>query len=112
VEVPELGAVVVRDTFPACVTVGELVHDTARAVVTRTHVYVWTADTGSPTLVEAAAYNPEESSVPPLNASRNKRTALRLADGRELHIVRASGCGCGNPLRHWQPWAPYRKGTM
>lgn len=112
-EVPEDGgAVVVRDTFPASVTVGDTSHDTARAVVTRRALYVWVVRDGQPHLVEEAPYDLGASRVPPLNASRARATVLSLDDGRQVHITRAPGCGCNNPLRHMTPWAPYRKGTL
>jgi hypothetical protein len=110
--------VVIRDVFPAVVRAGGQTWRNARAVITRDRVYVWTSRT---TAVIDAAYDPELSTVPALNASRSARTALVLT-AEPVNTMRAElvqhltvegqrGCGCGNPLKGWTPWRPYRKAT-
>lgn len=108
---PEPGAVVIRDVFPAEVAFGPTVLRSARAVVTRDRVYVFTSPSGRPALALGAAYDPELSKIAPLNAPRSKATHLALADGTTVHINGQRGCGCGNPLKAWVPWTPYRKAT-
>lgn len=107
-EWPEPDAVVIRDVFPAVVTFGPSTLRNARAVVTRSRVYVWTAR-GAPAV--ALGYDPMLSTVPSVNAPRSRRTYLRLDDGTGVTIDGQRGCGCGNPLKGWTPWRPYRKGT-
>jgi hypothetical protein len=107
-EWPEPDAVVIRDVFPAVVRFGPSTLRNARAVVTRGCVYVWTAR-GAP--AAAFAYDPAASEVPRLNAPRSRPTALTLAGGGSLIIEGQRGCGCGNPLKNWTPWRPYRKGS-
>lgn len=106
--------VVIRDVFPALVSLdtGQLMG--ARVVVTRTRVYVWTGDGGAPTLALVARYDAEPSRIPPLNASRTVATHLQLVDDSgaptmAVRITRQRGCGCGSPLRAWTPWQPFRK---
>ena len=105
-EWPEPDAEVIRDVFPAVVRFGPSTLRNARAVVTRQCVYVWTTR-GAP--AAAFAYNPAASTVPRLSAPRSTRTALSLADGSTLIVEGQRGCGCGNPLKAWVPWRPYRK---
>jgi hypothetical protein len=107
-EWPEPDAVVIRDVFPAVVRFGPSTLRSARAVVTRSRIYVWTAP-GAP--AATFAYDPAASEVPPLNAPRNRPTALVLGDGSSLIVEGQRGCGCGNRLKGWTPWRPYRKGT-
>lgn len=105
---PEPDAVVIRDVFPAVVRFGPSTLRNARAVITRQRVYVWTALT--PPAV-ALPYDAAASTVPPLNAPASRRTALALPDGGSLTVEAQRGCGCGNPLKGWVPWRPYRKAT-
>lgn len=108
-EWPEPDAVVIRDVFPAVVSFGPSTLRSARAVITRERVYVWTTR-GAPAV--ALAYDPLISTVPPINAPRSLRPAhLVLMDGSSLTVEGQRGCGCGNPLKGWVPWRPYRKGT-
>ncbi len=116
-EWPEQDAVVIRDVFPAVVRFGPSTLRNARAVVTRSRVYVWTAP-GAP--AAAFAYNPDASTVPPLNAPRSRTTTLalygsgntmRVEEVQHLTVEGQRGCGCGNRLKGWTPWRPYRKGT-
>lgn len=108
VEWPEADAVVIRDVFPATVTFGPSTLRNARAVITRERVYVWTSR-GAP--AAAFSYDPAASAIPPLNAPRSRTTTLTLSEGGELAVQGQRGCGCGNPLKAWVPWRPYRKGT-
>lgn len=106
VEWPEPDAVVVRDVFPAVVTAGPLSFRSALAVITRQRVYVWTQRV-APAL--AMDYDPDASQVPRLSAPRSAPAHLVLSDGTTLTVQGQRGCGCGNPLKGWQPWRPYRK---
>lgn len=100
--------VVLRDVFPAEVAVGGQVYRTARAIVTRNRLLVYLTTAG-PAL--DVPYDPAASSIAPLNAPRSRATRLALADGQTANINGQRGCGCGNPLKGWQPWRPYRKAT-
>lgn len=108
-EWPEPGAVVLRDVFPAEVAAGPTVFRSARTVITRERVYVFVTQDGKPVLALGMAYDPAQSVIPPLSAPANKASHLTLADGSQIHVNRQRGCGCGSPLKSWQPWAPYRK---
>jgi hypothetical protein len=108
VEWPEPDAVVIRDVFPAVVRFGPSTLRNARAVVTRERVYVWTSRTAP---AVASGYDSGSSTIPPLNAPRSRRTVLSLGDGSTLTVEQQRGCGCGNPLKGWTPWRPYRKAT-
>jgi hypothetical protein len=100
--------VVIRDVFPAVVTTGLDTYRNARAVVTRDRVYVWLTRA---TPVLEAGYDRDLSTIPRVNAPRSTRTYLRLSSGTALTIEAQRGCGCGNPLKGWTPWRPYRKAT-
>ncbi len=106
VEWPEPDAVVLRDVFPAVVTAGPSTFRSALAVITRSRVYVFT-ERVAPAL--AMSYDPDASRVPALNAPRSAPAHLVLADGQTITVQGQRGCGCGNPLKGWQPWRPYRK---
>jgi hypothetical protein len=47
--------------------------------------------------------------------SRAAHLSLRAEDGSltlpSVHVNGQRGCGCGNPLKGWTPWQPYRKAT-
>jgi hypothetical protein len=98
--------VVVRDVFPAEVAVGGNVYRSARAVITRDRLLVYLTTAGP---VVDTPYDRELSAVAPLNAPRSRASHLTLADGRPAHVNGQRGCGCGNPLKGWTPWQPYRK---
>lgn len=98
--------VVVRDVFPAEVSVAGQVYRSARAVITKERLLVYLTTAGP---VVDVPYDPEASSVAPLNAPRSKASHVLLGDGTLAHINGQRGCGCGNPLKGWQPWQPYRK---
>lgn len=105
---PTGSPIVVRDVFPAEVAVGGRVLRSARAVITRDRLLVYLTTAGP---VIDTPYDPAASAVPPLNAPRARAAHLVLADGTQAHINGQRGCGCGNPLKGWTPWQPYRKGT-
>lgn len=94
--------IVVRDVFPAEVTIGASVYRSARAIITRDRAYVFIAGNGAPTQVLDAPYDTEASTVPALNAPPRQATHLILSgdqEGTAVHVNRQRGCGCGNPLK-------------
>lgn len=104
----------VRDVFPAEVLHDGQVYRTARAIITRDRILVYLRP-GEPVI--DSPYEPRASTVPPLNAPRARASHLALiaADGSltspTVHVNGQRGCGCGNPLKGWTPWTPYRKAT-
>lgn len=104
----ETEPVVIRDVFPAAVAVGDDRYWTARAIVTRERVYVFTGAGRERLLRLDQPYDREASTIPRYNAPPRDPTHLVLDDGRTLSIARARGCGCTSPLRSWHPWQPYR----
>lgn len=116
-EWPEPDAVVIRDVFPAVVRFGPSTLRNARAIVTRQRVYVWTRPTAP---AVALPYDPAASTIPPLNAPASRPAHLviaatgntmEVAEVQHLTVEGQRGCGCGNPLKGWVPWRPYRKAT-
>lgn len=91
--------VVVRDTFPAEVTLGGDVLRPVRAVITRDRVYLFRAVEGRPSLHLDFGWQRDGSTVPEVHAPKNEPAHLLLEDGRVLHVNRAGGCGCSNPLK-------------
>jgi hypothetical protein len=100
--------VVVRDVFPAEVIIGGSSYRSARVVITRDRLLVYLTTAGP---VVDAPYDVALSAVAPLNAPRSRASHLTLTDGRPAHVNGQRGCGCGNPLKGWTPWQPYRKAT-
>jgi hypothetical protein len=98
--------VVVRDVFPAEVAVAGQVYRSARAVITRDRLLVYLTTAGP---VIDTPYDPAASAVAPLNAPRSRPSHLALPGGQQAHVNGQRGCGCGNPLKGWTPWQPYRK---
>lgn len=86
---------------------------TALAVVTRERVYVWIADGRERRLVYSEPYEQAASGIAPINAPRSQGSHLALAgeEAQTVHITRQRGCGCGNPLKGWQPWHPFATGA-
>lgn len=105
---PEESPVVVRDLFPAEVTVGGFTYRTAFAVITRERLYVWQAEGRDRVLRIERAYDPAASAVPGYNAPPRQEARLVLADGVDATVRRQRGCGCNSALRGWRPWRPYR----
>lgn len=105
---------VVRDVFPAEVLYDGQVYRTARAIITRERVLVYLRP-GEPVL--DLPYDPGASVIPRLSAPRFRaaHVAVRDADGSltapTVHVNGQRGCGCGNPLKGWIPWQPYRKAS-
>jgi hypothetical protein len=98
--------VVLRDVFPATVAVdGAPTYRSARVIVTRDRILVYVT-TATPVL--DALYDPVGSTIPRYNAPSGQRTIARLLSGVTVTVDRQRGCGCGNPLKAWRPWHPYR----
>lgn len=100
--------VVIRDVFPAEVIVRGQIYRTARAVITRDRLLVYLTTAGP---VIDVQYDPAASQVAPINAPRSRASHLTLLDGATAHVNGQRGCGCGNPLKGWRPWQPYRTAT-
>lgn len=98
--------VVLRDVFPAVVTLGDRTYRSALAVITRDRLLVYLTR-AAPVL--DAPYDRALSTLPPAHASRYAATYLRLSDRTGVTVTGQRGCGCGNPLKGWHPWTPYRK---
>jgi hypothetical protein len=105
--VSELSPVVIRDVFPAQPTLGSITYRSARVIVTRERVYVWTPQGRERLLVVDEPYLREQSTIPRYNAPPRDDTILALVDGRTLTVRRQRGCGCNSPLRGWRPWSPF-----
>lgn len=91
--------VVVRDTFPAEVSHGPDVYRPVRVLITREEVHVYAAEAGRGKLLFAYPWQRDGSTVPEVHAPKNEPAHLLLADGSTLHVNRAGGCGCSNPLK-------------
>jgi hypothetical protein len=99
--------VVIRDVFPAEVLFDSRVYRSARAVITRDYrLRVWLRP-GEP--VVDVELDPALSVIAPLNAPRSRASHLTAIDGLPALVNGQRGCGCGNPLKGWTPWQPYRK---
>jgi len=101
---------VLRSVFPAeVVGPGGVIWRTAKAVITRERIYVWVADGPRRRLVLSEPYEQAASEVAPGNAARTQRSHLTLAgeEAPTVHVSRQRGCGCGNPLKGWNPWQPF-----
>lgn len=96
----------VRDWFPAIVTVGGDTHRSARAILTRDRLLVWLTTAGP---ILDAAYDPAASALPAPSAGRFATARITLASGVVVTVAGQRGCGCGNPLKSWRPWTPYRR---
>lgn len=99
---------VIRDVFPAEVAYGGTVYRDTRAIITMDRLLVYLT-TGEPIL--DLPYDRAASSVAPLNAPRARSSHLTLTGGDTANVNGQRGCGCGNPLKGWTPWQPYRKST-
>lgn len=89
------------DLFPATVienpgTPDEFVHHVTRLLVGRDEIWVWEMRDGVPQLAVNDRY--EE-----ISGRRTTGWTATMSDGSTLFFRRASGCGCGNPLRGWSP---------
>lgn len=90
------------DLFPARVVLnpdqdGQVVHEITRLLVGLDEIWAWEMVDGQPALVVNERY--EE-----ITGRRTTGWTAHLGDGEStLYFTRATGCGCGNPLRGWQP---------
>jgi hypothetical protein len=92
------------DLFPARVVVnpdqgtdaGEEIFEITRLLVGLDEIWVWAMVAGAPALVLNERYED-------ISGRRTIGWTATLGDGRTAYFKRASGCGCGNPLRGWQP---------
>lgn len=89
------------DLFPARVILqpgqdDEVVFEVARLLIGLDEVWVYVVNNGVVNLVLNERY--EE-----ISGRRTIGWTATLGDGRTLFMMRASGCGCGNPLRGWLP---------
>lgn len=96
----------IRDWFPATVTAGGDTYRSARVILTRDRLLVWLSTAGP---VLDAAYDPAASALPPPSAGRYATARITLASGALVQVAGQRGCGCGNPLKSWRPWTPYRR---
>jgi hypothetical protein len=89
------------DLFPAKVVLnpdqdGQAVHEVTRLLIGLDEIWVWEMVDGQVELVVNERY--EE-----ITGRRTTGWTALLSDGQTLFFMRASGCGCGNPLRGWMP---------
>ncbi len=84
------------DLFPAEIHQGETIYYVARLLVGLDEIWVWTMVNGTIELVINDRYE-EITGRPTIGYTAT------LSDGSQLYFKRASGCGCGNPLRGWRP---------
>jgi hypothetical protein len=89
------------DLFPAKIVIDEgqddeVVHEITRLLVGLDEIWAWAMVDGQPALVLNERY--EE-----ITGRRTIGWTATLGDGRTAWFRRASGCGCGNPLRGWMP---------
>lgn len=96
------------DLFPARVVVtrdaDETVYEVTRLLVGLDEIWVWAMVDGTPQLVVNERY---ES----IDGRRTIGWTADLGEGDQVFFNRASGCGCGNPLRGWQPPFQTTQGT-
>lgn len=92
-----MGVQVALDMFPARVTLpsGATLR-TARVFVANGRVQVYTNDNG-----RAKLYYDRELLSSSGNTARS--LDLQVADG-SVKVARTTGCGCGNPLKRFNPW--------
>jgi hypothetical protein len=104
---PAAPPAVIRDVFPAEVVYDGQILRSARAVITADlRLLVWLRP-GEPVI--DVALDPDLSVIAALNAPRSRASHLTTTDGKPAHVNGQRGCGCGNPLKGWTPWQPYRK---
>jgi hypothetical protein len=95
------------DLFPATVTtVNGRIPDVRASVVDKV-LYVWSRTSSRP-IVGPGPYTIIQSPVSTWRGSTSKGLTLTTEDG-EISISLQGGCGCGNPLRSWNPWPGKRK---
>lgn len=86
------------DLWPAHVQLGDdgEVFSPARLLLSMDEIWVWFMRDGERQLVV-------NERVLEVDGSRNAGWTVQLENGEVLYFRRASGCGCGNPLRGFQP---------
>lgn len=90
------------DVFPARVTLPSGAEfDTARVYVADERVLVYTASVGDPVLTFSRPLLASEGNV-------RSGVSLQVEDG-VVQVVRSRGCGCGHPLRRFNPWRGERR---
>lgn len=90
------------DLFPARIVANpgdpemETVYEITRLLVGRDEIWAWAMVEGSPQLVL-------NERIESIEGRRTTGWTATLSDGSSVYFTRATGCGCGNPLRGWQP---------
>jgi hypothetical protein len=74
----------------------------ALVIVTRVRAYVFT----SPGTSLSWPVDPDASSLLQEWEMRAAPAVLVAPDAGRILVWRARGCGCGNPLKGYQPWLP------
>lgn len=84
------------DLWPAHVQVEDELYSPSRLLLSLDEIWVWYMRDGQNELVV-------NERVVDLQGDRKTGWTVQLDDGRTLLFRRSSGCGCGNPLRGFQP---------
>lgn len=85
------------DLFPAEVLVSGERYTPSRCIVTDDAVHVYMDATGGPAEVYTARMDD-------FSGRRTIGYSVTTADGEEIAIARAKGCGCGSRLRGFNPF--------
>lgn len=96
------------DIFPAQVVTPMRTWRDARVAVADRVLKVWVSDTG----VRDSGPGPHmvfEGVVAEQAGNLSKERTLTLDNGIKVRVIPQAGCGCGNPLRSWNPWPGQRK---
>lgn len=96
------------DIFPAQVAAPERSWRDARVAVADGQVLVWVMNTGLPN-TGSGPHLVYEATVVAQEGNVNKKRVLTLDTGQQVTILPQAGCGCGNPMRSWNPWPGQRK---
>lgn len=86
------------DLFPASVVVDGTRYEPCRAIVTDDSVNVYMDSAGGPALVYTKR-------IDDFSGRRTIGYTVLGADGEQIAVDRASGCGCGSRLRGFHPFA-------
>lgn len=95
--------------FPVAIVIDGTLHEPALLWATEDRTEVWTAgDSRDRTLVATLAPVTERTRskgqfLETDKGNRKVRYVAQLADGTEMLIGQAPGCGCGHPLKSWSP---------
>ena len=94
---------VVFDVFPAQVTTPDAVHRDARAILTEDGLLeVYSATTGLPN-PGPGPYRVVQETALSHEGTADRRAVVQVASG-SITVVPTRGCGCGSPLRSYDPW--------